>query len=594
MAIGQPGTTESFPVSGESDWFGLGKIARGSEGSMWFTKFDGVEEEESTVGRMAPTGLITGEFKIPTEKAPTPEDASRLAGLALGADGDMWFTAHGIYNSDEAFIGQITPAGKITEFKMSKGNYREGNFPEDIALGSDGNMWFTDQESETAYPGLVPSSIGRITPVGVISKFAVPGNEILGGIASGSDGNMWFTSTEEYVNSLPTGRSYIGRIAPSGTMTEFAVAIHGGLLGGIALGADGNMWFTEPGVSRVGRITPKGAISEFAAPSVSRSIALGPDGNMWFTEGYTENAIGRIAATGVVTSFASISAQGGSFRSIAAGPEDDLWLTEWGSSKEGGAYLSHVERFIVPFAPVNAGLPVVSGEAVEGRMLSVSGGSWLYNPSTIGYQWQVCDTSGGNCLNLGGEVGTTHVLTVGDVGHTLRAVVNASNVGGSMSAVSAVSAVVGAPAPPAAQATVIREPLPVVGSTMTWSFRPSRTYTIVESLVVHGLPVGGSVEVACDGRGCAFARHRWATAARDHRCHGRRCVLKRQAVLRGSEDLADLFKGRHMGVGARISVTITKTGWVGKSFMFRVRANSPPRVQFACLEPGSNKATGGC
>jgi virginiamycin B lyase len=55
----------------------------------------------------------------------------------------------------------------------------------------------------------------------------------------------------------------------------------------IALGADGNMWFSEHSGNRMGRITPEGVITSFAIPtpaSQPRAIALGADGNIWFGE----------------------------------------------------------------------------------------------------------------------------------------------------------------------------------------------------------------------------------------------------------------------------------------------------------------------
>ena len=51
----------------------------------------------------------------------------------------------------------------------------------------------------------------------------------------------------------------------------------------IALGADGNMWFSEHTGNRMGRITPAGQISEYAIPTPNpfpRAIALGGDGTL--------------------------------------------------------------------------------------------------------------------------------------------------------------------------------------------------------------------------------------------------------------------------------------------------------------------------
>jgi virginiamycin B lyase len=85
-------------------------------------------------------------------------------------------------NADPGFVGRITPEGVITEFTEGlTPNCR----PVNIALGTDGNLWFT----ETA------GKIGRITPGGVISEFSeglTPGSHPMD-IALGADGNLWFT-----------------------------------------------------------------------------------------------------------------------------------------------------------------------------------------------------------------------------------------------------------------------------------------------------------------------------------------------------------------------------------------------------------------
>ena len=76
---------------------------------------------------------------------------------------------------------------------------------------------------------------------------------------------------------------------------------------GIALGADGNFWFTEKAANRVGRISPDGTIAEFAMPTAKASpdgIALGPDGNIWCSEGNIDRLArvtpdGRVSELGV-------------------------------------------------------------------------------------------------------------------------------------------------------------------------------------------------------------------------------------------------------------------------------------------------------
>jgi hypothetical protein len=99
-----------------------------------------------------------------------------------------------------------------------------------------------------------------------------------------------------------------------------------------------------------------------------------------------------------------------------------------------------------PSPPVNTALPVISGAAQQGQRLSTSNGSWTNSPTAYAYQWQDCDASGANCTSITGATTGSYTLASGDVGHTVRVVVMASNAGGQGVATSAQSASVTAPA----------------------------------------------------------------------------------------------------------------------------------------------------
>ncbi len=138
-------------------------------------------------------------------------------------------------------------------------------------------------------------------------------------------------------------------------------------------------------------------------------------------------------------------------------------------------------------------------------------------------------------------------------------------------------------------------PLPQLQSTMTWLFGWSKQYTKVRSLVVHNLPLGAHVEVACTGRGCPVGRSHSATLARRKRCHKRKCAKVKHRLAQGpTVDLTSLFTGRRLSVGAQISVSVTKPGWNGKSFRFTTRPSRIPTIQIACLAPGSRRPGVGC
>ena len=80
----------------------------------------------------------------------------------------------------------------------------------------------------------------------------------------------------------------------SPTINEYPVTTARSYPEGIALGSDGNIWFTEqePSANKIGKITPSGTITEYpvtTASSEPEEIALGSDGNMWFTESSGNN-----------------------------------------------------------------------------------------------------------------------------------------------------------------------------------------------------------------------------------------------------------------------------------------------------------------
>src|SRR6185437_14000891 len=119
--------------------------------------------------------------------------------------------------------------------------------------------------------------IGRISPAGDIAEFALPSAGAgPDGIALGPDGNVWFSESDG---------DKIGRITPDGRITEFGDGISPGSRP-LSLVARGDaLWFSEPGAGRIGRITMSGEINEFPLPSPAsgpRAMALHPDGSLWF------------------------------------------------------------------------------------------------------------------------------------------------------------------------------------------------------------------------------------------------------------------------------------------------------------------------
>ena len=99
-------------------------------------------------------------------------------------------------------------------------------------------------------------------------------------------------------------------------------------------------------------------------------------------------------------------------------------------------------------APQNTALPTISGTAHSGSTLTASNGSWTNNPTSFAYQWQRCASDGSGCGDLTGATSKTYTLVAGDVTHTVRVVVTASNADGKASATSDASDIVASANPP--------------------------------------------------------------------------------------------------------------------------------------------------
>jgi uncharacterized repeat protein (TIGR01451 family) len=284
-----------------------GPVVAGLDGAVWFS------QENGRLGRMSTTGEFSS-FEV---------GAQPTGGLAVTSNGDIWFTTTGYQ------IGRFRPEGGSALIDIL--HSASSSSPWRLAAGPDGNLWFTEQTG---------NKIGRLTPEGTVTEFAVPiAKAGPGEITGGPDGNVWFTEIMA---------DKIGRITPAGQISEFAIptrstSLPGGTsaLGEIVTGPDGGLWFTEQSRG-IGRITPDGNITEFTLPTQSPQplgIAAGPDGNLWFTESKA-NQIGRITPAGTVTEFAVPTADSQPV-GIVAGADGNLWFGEHSQTHLGKLSLAY-------------------------------------------------------------------------------------------------------------------------------------------------------------------------------------------------------------------------------------------------------------
>jgi virginiamycin B lyase len=247
--IDRAGRVSRFPVPIRS---GPSSLAPAADGVVWFTDQGG-----SAIGRLAPSGS-TSMYPIGSSGYPTR--------IATAADGNVWFT---VQERVTDWIGRMTPAGTVTRYPLADGRrVRTGS----ILVGPDGNLWFA-----------MSDGLGRMTPEGVLTEVAMTATLGAPAITVGPDRAIWFAS-----NSLTQAVPTVGRVAtgPVPLITAVYPLPGGAGLGGIAAGADGNLWVAEHELHSIARVTPGGQVTQYSLVSDRfPDLLAASDGIMWLSAG---------------------------------------------------------------------------------------------------------------------------------------------------------------------------------------------------------------------------------------------------------------------------------------------------------------------
>jgi virginiamycin B lyase len=190
-----------------------------------------------------------------------------VSGLAIGTDGDVWFT-RGFKQS--AAVGRVTATGVVTQTLLAR-----GSLPSSVAVGADGAAWFTERNA---------NKIGRITTGGDLQLFPLGRGTHPLEIVADPDGALF----SEAGRALP-GKKFadrIGRITTAGEVSEFPITFGHGT---DALAADprGVIWFTidRGEISSIstttGAVGARGCFVSYCRAAIE-SIAVASDGALWF------------------------------------------------------------------------------------------------------------------------------------------------------------------------------------------------------------------------------------------------------------------------------------------------------------------------
>lgn len=222
---------------------------------------------------------------------------------------------------------ELSGSASRTAKTDSSGNYSFGGLLPGPYSVTPSAMYFTFTPGSRSVTISNANAAGQdFSTSAAVTEFTVPtADSQPSGIAVGPDGNLWFTENN-------AGK--IGRMTPEGTfLNEFTVATMDDRLTDIVAGPDGNLWFTE--IGRIGKITTSGVVTKFLLSSSASAsgITVGPDGNLWFAE-VSGQKIGRITTSGDLAEYAL--SDGLSFPdTVLTGPDGNLWFTESGGNRIG-------------------------------------------------------------------------------------------------------------------------------------------------------------------------------------------------------------------------------------------------------------------
>jgi virginiamycin B lyase len=252
-----------------------------------------------SAAQAAPVGALK-QFRVPTAD-------SEPRSITNGSDGNRWFVEGNLDSVLESpAIGQITPAGEITEFPVNCSFCSLS----DIVQGPDGILYFTSNDP----------ILGRITTSGVfLEPIPMPETDVLAGDLAVHGDDIWITD----FNNDSLWR--YDTTPPDTGFTQFPVPEPSD----VAVDEAGIVWFAATSDKAIGRLDPATGNATLT-PTVNlvpRGITVAADGDVWFTARFVPQGVGRLVpASGEVTEFPLTDNPGP--QDIAASPDGSVWFTQ--------------------------------------------------------------------------------------------------------------------------------------------------------------------------------------------------------------------------------------------------------------------------
>jgi virginiamycin B lyase len=276
------------------------------DGSLWYTG-----QAANKLGRLDPK---TGQFK----EYPLKTAGSGPHGLVADKAGNIWFTAIA-----GGYIGELNPTtGAIREYRPTDGSEIDPHTP---VFDHNGILWFTNEE--TNYLGRLDPKTGKMTLIKLPTPHAVP------------YGIVVLPNNAPFLCEFGTNKLGMVDLKTMG-IHEFTLPNAGARPRRIALAADGTIFYTDYARGYLGHFDPAAGklLKEWASPGGAGSepygIAITRDGQVWYSEsGVSPNTLVRFDPKTETFAAEPIPSGGGVVRNMVATPGRQLFLACSGVNK---------------------------------------------------------------------------------------------------------------------------------------------------------------------------------------------------------------------------------------------------------------------
>lgn len=289
-------------------------IAVGADGDVWYT-----DRLRSRVARLDPeTGVVT--------QYDTPTPASAPYGITVADDGAVWYAG-----SRAGVLGRVDPAtGEITEHPVGGGG------PHGVVAVGD-RIWFTMRRSG-GY-GWLDRSTGERRIFEFLISAGHSGRDQGPYALVAAGGSLWFTAMGEPALFQISERN--------GALQRIELGVRGWPRR-LAVGADGDVWYSNFPRGRLGRLSARsGKVEEIPlvrTPAEPYGIAVDPHGRVWVNEARNDRMMGYDPATDEFRAL-TIPTPGATVRHIAVDAERRrIWLPLSGTHRIGRIDLPPPER----------------------------------------------------------------------------------------------------------------------------------------------------------------------------------------------------------------------------------------------------------